>query len=276
MQNYKTEKIFIASLFSLFFMFVCLMIFAPQTNQHKIFFRETADYMADYHNNVKYSAALNPYVHTDKNLPGPQERIYPPLVYGIFHMLGKAGRGAFLSTTSLTISNLFMFYCSFALLGALLAGYEGKKSYAVLLGAAFVMSGIFIFSYERGNIIILSAACSTFFIFNYRNSNVLVKEAALISLALAAALKLSPALLGLLLLFDKRYKEALRAIIYGAVLIFIPFVLLEGGFSNIPVWVENIRLHIESYNYALYPRFNFRYWAAGFAFMPRLHAALYA
>ena len=260
MKNYKAEKIFIVSLFSLFFIFVCLAVFAPRTGQHKIFFRETADYMADYHNNINYSAGLNPYHHGVIIPPDPQERIYPPLVYAIFHLLGKAGRGAGISNTSLAVSNLFMFYCFSALLGVLFAGYKGGRNYAMLLCAAFAVSGIFIFSYERGNIIVLSAALSAFFIFNYRSKNPFIREAALLCLAFAAALKISPALLGLLLLFDKRWKEALRAVIYGAALALLPFTLLEGGFSNIAVWLKNIKIHNEIYGHLSYPRFNFRYW----------------
>ena len=55
--------------------------------------------------------------------------------------------------------------------------------------------------------------------------------------ALAAGLKLYPAIFGLLLLFDKKYKEAIRLVVYGILAVVIPFILI----STIPAPVQTSR-----------------------------------
>lgn len=54
------------------------------------------------------------------------------------------------------------------------------------------------------------------------------KEAALILIAFAAGLKLYPAIWGVFYLAEKRYKEAIRLIIYGILLFFLPFIFFQG------------------------------------------------
>ncbi|MCR5798887.1 MAG: glycosyltransferase 87 family protein [Lachnospiraceae bacterium] len=54
------------------------------------------------------------------------------------------------------------------------------------------------------------------------------KELALIIIAIAASFKLTPAVVGLLYLKEKRYKEAVRLLIYGIVLFFLPYCFLGG------------------------------------------------
>lgn len=66
----------------------------------------------------------------------------------------------------------------------------------------------------------------------------MLRELALICLACAAAMKLYPALFGLLLLSDKKYKEAVRAVIYGIVLLVVPFFFM-GGVGQIPQMLKN-------------------------------------
>ena len=111
------------------------------------------------------------------------------------------------------------------------------------------------FSFERGNLIFLSAIFTLFYLVNYNSSNKVLKEAAFICLALAAALKVYPALFGILLIYERRYKEAFRVIIYGIVSSFLPFLFFHGGFSNIPQWIENVRLNSAGYLYSVFPRF---------------------
>lgn len=50
----------------------------------------------------------------------------------------------------------------------------------------------------------------------------------MILIAVCAGFKLYPAVLGLLYLKEKRWKEALRLVVYGAVLVFGPFVFFGG------------------------------------------------
>ena len=86
-------------------------------------------------------------------------------------------------------------------------------------------------------ICMLTAALIMFFIFAffrmYQGKNIMSKKwlAALLLFAVAAALKLYPAVFGLLYLVKKRYKEAGRLVIYGVLFFFLPFVFFQGVYG---------------------------------------------
>ena len=238
-------------------------------DQANIFFRKTDDYMADYYNVAKYSADKNVYKYGEfDNLN--QEHAYPPLSYMIFYYLSKcsdylkldaftAGRG---TTMGLAISSFFMFFISAILYVILYDAYKGKKTYKFLIPTLLLLSSIFIFSFERGNTIILAVFCLSFFILNYKSENKILKEISFILLAVASALKAYPAIFGVLLLFDKKYKDAFRLAIYGILFTFLPFLFFKGGFNNIPIWLDNLSANSKAYNYGTFPRFNFRFFAS--------------
>lgn len=95
----------------------------------------------------------------------------------------------------------------------------------------------FIYAIERGNFVMISYPLAMLFIATYRSENKLVRELGLISLGVCAGIKLYPCLYGLILLKDKQYKSAIRACIYGTIMIFGPFIYFNGadgimGFIN--------------------------------------------
>ena len=124
---------------------------------------------------------------------------------------------------------------------------NGSYGIKLLVAIASLLTAPFLFSVERGNSIILVIALMMAFFFGYDSENKVVKELSLIALAVAAALKISPALLGILLIYKKDWKAAVRTIIYGIIMFFGPFLLLKGGFANIPLMIRNIRLNNEYY-----------------------------
>ena len=65
------------------------------------------------------------------------------------------------------------------------------------------------------------------------------REIGLLLLAVCVALKIYPAVFGLLFLKEKRYKELIRLILYSLVLLFVPFVFF-GGISALQGWLENL------------------------------------
>lgn len=268
-RKYNYEKVFIAAILILFSFFAIGFISEFAGDQANIFFAKTGDYMADYHNVAKCCAEKNIY-HFGEVDTLSHEHAYPPLTYMIFYYLSKcanylnlgafeAGRG---TTIGLAVSSFFMFFISALFYVILYDAYNGKKSYKFLLSMALLLSSIFIFSFERGNTIILAAGCLFFFILNYKSDNKIIRELAFIALAVAAALKAYPALFGILLIFEKQYKEAIRLAVYGLVFTFLPFLFFKGGFGNIPIWINNLSANSNVYNYGVFPRFNFRFFAS--------------
>ena len=96
-----------------------------------------------------------------------------------------------------------------------------------------------LYSFDRGNIVWFCMAFLMVYIFTYDNKNKILREIGLISLAIATSIKIYPVVFGLMLLFDKRWAEAKRCIIYGVLIFFVPF-LCFGGFSEFTVLLSNL------------------------------------
>ena len=114
---------------------------------------------------------------------------------------------------------------------------HGLANWSFLL---LFFSSIFIFSLERGNLIILSAACVNYFLAYHDDVDKKKVYLALFSLVIATILKIYPVIFGLLLLKEKRYKDILFCIAIGIPLVFLPYLAFDGGFTNIPVHLSNI------------------------------------
>ncbi|MBE6578127.1 MAG: DUF2029 domain-containing protein [Ruminococcaceae bacterium] len=107
-------------------------------------------------------------------------------------------------------------------LSAIRNGTELEKK---LFAFALALSAPMVFLLERGNII-LPALLFTLLFLHWKDSESKVKrELALISLAIAAGLKIYPAVFGLILLIEKRKRDALRCAIYGILAFVLPFLV---------------------------------------------------
>lgn len=256
-RNDSMRLFFNITLFFLFTLFFVCFAYNPKGPQSHVFFKASADYMADFYNVAKFTADNNPYFNEFKGS-------YLPVSYIIFNILSRFSNyielDAFTAgkmNMGLATSTYFMFIIS-AVFFLLLFGYsKGNRKTTFFTILALMLSGIFIFSLERGNLIILSALLTSFFIFNYNSSNKIMKEIAFICLAFAAALKAYPALLGILLIYEKRYKEAIRLIIYGIIAGFLPFIFIKGGFTNIPQLIKNLHSANDEYLFLNFPRFGY-------------------
>ena len=92
---------------------------------------------------------------------------------------------------------------------------------------------------ERGNSVMLVAVILIGALILKDSDSKVKKELALILIAVSAGLKIYPAIFGLLYLVEKRYKEALRLVIYGILFFFVPFVFF-GGIEGIVQFVTNL------------------------------------
>lgn len=96
-----------------------------------------------------------------------------------------------------------------------------------------------LFAFERGNIINLAFVLTFFFCCFYEDENKVLKELALIALAIAAGIKIYPAIFGLLLLKKRKTKEGIRLIGYGLICFVCPFFLF-GGVDAIHSFIRGI------------------------------------
>ncbi|MBQ6532007.1 MAG: DUF2029 domain-containing protein [Solobacterium sp.] len=73
----------------------------------------------------------------------------------------------------------------------------------------------------------------------YRKSESPVKrEIALLLIAVSAGFKMYPAIFGFLYIFEKRYAEGFRLLLYGLLIFFVPFAFF-GGMNGFAGWLNN-------------------------------------
>lgn len=87
-------------------------------------------------------------------------------------------------------------------------------------------------SLQRGNSVALVGILMGFAWLLRKNDSKVLRELALIFIAIVAGFKVYPAILGLIYIKEKRYKETLRLIIYGITFFFGPF-LVYGGMDGL-------------------------------------------
>jgi len=104
-------------------------------------------------------------------------------------------------------------------------------------------SGPFLFLLERGNLLLLTLVFTAFFLFYYKSEHAALRELALIALAMAANLKIYPALLGLMLLHDRNWKGTARCVFYGIVLFVGPFLFI-GGYEQFQMFLRNVQFAV--------------------------------
>lgn len=92
---------------------------------------------------------------------------------------------------------------------------------------------------QRGNSVLLAVSLVAIAIAWRDDESKVKRELALVIIAVAAGLKIYPAILGLLYLKERRWKEAVRLLIYGVVLFFAPFVFF-GGIEGLKTFLHTL------------------------------------
>lgn len=278
-QNHRQNRTLIflcilaAAILTLFIIFVCQYTKNLDGAQSNIIFRKGMDFFADYFNVAYYSKDMDPY-HCEYN--GLAEKAYFPLTYILFYQFSRFIDYSSLETpfptNPMAVLSAILIISGFCLIFffALQELSELKKGLRYLLLMSFAFSGIFLFSFERGNSILIAAGCCVIFLATYTSSNKVLREVGYLALAIAAALKGYPAVLGLLLIYRREYKEAVRLLIYGVALAFVPFDFLPGGFyENLGIFRENVKLNSLSYSFEQNPKLGLYYFLSyGLSNMP--------
>ncbi len=262
--------ILIAAFFVVFLMFLLDAWNGKSEHQFFIFFHKGGNYMADLYNVLIYSMEKNPY---GSGLQGIPERAYLPLSYLICFWIAKLAHiehyyegydGTIQSMDSIPIA-IGVYVVFVMLMLVMLQLYDmlqAGRGYKLAISMVMMLSGAMLFAYERGILVLLSVSGMILFLHTYDCENKKLREFGYFGLAFAAALKGYPALLGLLLIDRHEWKEMVRLILYGVILSFGPFLLLQGGLSNIPVWLNNVKANSETYLFLEQPKLGYLYFIA--------------
>ena len=196
------------------------------------------DTFMDFFNSIYDAIVENPY--TERGI------IYPPLTQLFYRLCGTvlpegmAARDWRSSEMGLILISVVT-ALSFILIYRTLLPEDRKNDSALKRLILWIMFGTvpFWYAFERANLILITLGLLAYFVKNYQSDRPLRRELALISLAIASSFKIYPACFGLLLLTSKQYKSALRCVIYGVVLFFVPFVFF-GGVESATAMISNI------------------------------------
>ncbi len=176
---------------------------------------------------------------------------FPPLAYLMYAFLArcvgyqaddptdtKIHKAAFYN---MTVYILFTAVCIILLVYAV-SLFIKKKGFINQV----VFPCILIFTYpvccaaiQRGNSVLLAVPLIAIAIAWRNDGSRLKRELALVIIAVAAGLKIYPALLGLLYIKERRWKETLRLLIYGVILFFVPFIFF-GGLEGFKTFLQTL------------------------------------
>lgn len=209
---------------------------------HSVIFFNPDDSFMDLFHPISFASARDPYQFVDSGA------IYPPICYILFRGFGLSlGAGISLSDPfsiremqgGRIFTIIYMLGNVLPLCYILYKKYQGTEFTRVLFIIVTLFSGPYLFLIERGNILLFAFWLTFLFVLCHRSSVKWVKELSLIALALAAAMKIYPAIFGLLLIMNKQYKEAVRCAIYGILLFFVPFFFYN-GLQTFSMFIQNI------------------------------------
>lgn len=123
------------------------------------------------------------------------------------------------------VCGIFFVYIGIKALANIDIEHKKQRILLVVFSLEILMSGPVLFLLSRGNNLIFVIALTLFFAAFYEHPNKYVREMAVIALAFATALKIYPVFFGILLIKKGNLKIIVRTAVYGAILMFGPFML---------------------------------------------------
>ena len=147
-----------------------------------------------------------------------------------------------LTPHGLCVSILFFSAASVLLFGLIFKFSRGTLSHKIALCLTLAASAPFVYLIERGNLIIISVLGSAIFLFLNRSSKRYLRVISYFSLAVGAAFKIYPAILGLILVYEKRFKAALACLAIGIAIFVLPY-FFKGGLNSFFDMLENINYY---------------------------------
>jgi len=248
--KYRTEYeknpvfiLFLTILVTFFIVFAVSVVISGGSTFHNILNADPSKIFYDHFESIEYSYD-HPYTDPAHVV------IYPPLVTVFYALLGRiivpyadtsvsplavAMCQSQMGLITFFIIILLVFCVLYAVFSKILRPMDTKKE---LMFVLLILLGYpFIYAVERGNSILLALVFCFIFLLGYRSENKILRYLSYIALGCAAGIKIYPAILWLLIIRDKNYKEAGICAAIAAALIFVPFIFTDG---NPLIMLDNI------------------------------------
>lgn len=199
-----------------------------------VFFIRCADFFMDFFNSVR-DAAQGSGVYTERGV------IYPPMANLIYLVFSRFTPSSYNSTpfedrytwTEYFSPMMLVVLCVTVLaIAYFYTVYSKIRIGSELKRVAFAFFAFFnvpmLYMLERGNMIVFCLIALLVYAFTYDSDNKIHRELGLLALAFAFSIKLYPVVFGWFLIADKRFKDAVRAAIYGVLMLIIPSFFFGG------------------------------------------------
>lgn len=163
---------------------------------------------------------------------------FPPLIYFMYDLFSRIlpQDATAMYSTEGTSTHALLLYVVYCVLLAVCFFYSVCRmlknrsiEFSLTVTVAVLMSYVFIFGVaERGNSVMIVCILLILALELRDSRSAVHRELALVFIAAAAGIKIYPAVFGVLYLFEKRWKEAGRLLLYGIVCFFVPFAWFGG------------------------------------------------
>ena len=198
---------------------------------------------SDHFKHIVYASDLkNLYFNT-------ADALFPPFAYLFYHLLYRINPGSWgvddwkqcmaqgsnmlvFIALVITVILLYAYACN-----KVLKAYSPEKRMLFVCATVFsapVIAG----ALEMGNIVFLVVVILIIAFYLKDSEDARLRELALILIAVAAGLKIYPAIAGVLYLRERRWKETVRLVIYGVIVFFVPFAFCNG----IPSMIQYLKI----------------------------------
>ncbi len=204
-------------------------------------------YFMDFFNHVFYVQTPQNVYHVNYNA------CFPPLAYMFYWLVAQMlpeNTVIMDDSSSLSSYAILLFIVYNIILGILF--YDSVRKFleskgennSLLLTLLLSISSVFVFTVVwNGNAALVAGILLLRALELRERNDRWSQELALLFIALAAGIKIYPAIFGILYLKEKRYKEAGRLILYGLIFFFIPFIFFGGIDGFIQMLLNKKELH---------------------------------
>lgn len=261
----NTKKLFIAFVvLSLGAFLFWLFLFTGNTegSQRAVFFGDNHDWFMDWFNVVYYSIGKKPYIWGLT-----EERSLPPLTFLLLYPFSKLygydvtgwaeNESRYEARYSQLPMDMFLMVMVVSYLLLFYALYKSSRladiRKAILFGVLF-LSGVNFFCIDRGNLQVITAAAVFLYIYlcyddkGSADGRLYKTVIGVSALAFAADIKLFPAMMGVLLLYKKKWKAAIFAACIGMAGFLLPFLWMDQlFFEAVSSFIKTAGEHAASY-----------------------------
>lgn len=224
--------------------FICSMLFSAVylawnrgAGLTDFFYQKGTNLLGDFTNNLHYPT------HEGGPYFDSCWASFPPLAYTFYYLVNVCFTRANINTEIVAyvvitaFSAMMLLYAMQRIFEHYSKRADGSKE-AFWLSLCILLSGISIYTIERGNSVLNVVVLLLFAMYLRDSKQAWKREAALIIIAVATGIKVYPCLFGLLYLLERRFREAKRLLLYGIVFFFLPFIWF-GGIEGIKQFLLN-------------------------------------